>query len=96
MPIRIYGPSVYPERNAHKSITLWPDAGLVIQKETKKKKKILSRLLDAPFSQFYSSVLFFCLSLFFPLSFFFFFKFRCCRVEVIAKSEREEFLTGFN
>lgn len=71
MPIRIYGPSVYPERNAHKSITLWPDAGLVIQKETKKKKKILSRLLDAPFSQFYSSVLFFCLSLFFPSLFFF-------------------------
>lgn len=70
MPIRIYGPSVYPERNAHKSITLWPDAGLVIQKETKKKKKILSRLLDAPFSQFYSSVLFFCLSLFFPPFFF--------------------------
>lgn len=91
MPIRIYGSSVYPERNAHKSITLWPDAGLVIRKETKKKKKILSRLLDAPFSQFYSSILFF--SIFFPSLFF---KFRCCRVEIIAKSEREEFLTRFN
>lgn len=96
MPIRIYGPSVYPERNAHKSITLWPDAGLVIQKETKKKKKNPIQTARRAFF----TILFFCFvflpfSLFFPL-FFFFFKFRCCRVEVIAKSEREEFLTGFN
>lgn len=94
MPIRIYGPSVYPERNAHKSITLWPDAGLVIQKETrkkKKKKKILSRLLDAPFSQFYSSVLFFCLSLFFSLSFFFFLNFVVVAWKSLLKANEKSF-----
>lgn len=89
MPIRIYGPSVYPERNAHKSITLWPDAGLVIRKETKKKKKNPIQTARRAFF----TILFFC---FVSLPFSIFFKFRCCRVEVIAKSEREEFLTGFN
>lgn len=95
MPIRIYGPSVYPERNAHKSITLWPDAGLVIRKETKKKKKKKS-YPDCSTRLFHNFILLFCFSAF--LYFFpsLFFKFRCCRVEVIAKSEREEFLTGFN
>lgn len=92
MPIRIYGPSVYPERNAHKSITLWPDAGLVIRKETKKKKSYP----DCSTRLFHNFILLFCFSAF--LYFFpsLFLKFRCCRVEVIAKSEREEFVTGFN
>lgn len=75
MPIRIYGPSVYPERNAHKSITLWPDAGLVIQKETRKKKKKKKSYPDCSTRLFHNFILLFCFSafLYFFLSLFFFF-----------------------